>query len=129
MSADNGDEIKVNTLGAKVRIRLERAQAAIQAGAMAAVAECARAIVEQARADCPVASGRLRDSIGAEVSFDPSTGIIEARVYADAPYAAAVELGRGRSAPQPFLFPTLERQGSRLPEMVRSSLALLMNDL
>jgi len=102
-------------LDSEVQARLARARAEIHAAAETAVTECARAMVERARADCPVVSGRLRDSIGAEVSFDPNTGIIEARVYAAAPYAAAVELGRGRSRPQPFLLPALETQGPDLP--------------
>jgi HK97 gp10 family phage protein len=105
-------------LDREVQARLASVHAEIRAEVEAVVAECARAVVEQARADCPVASGRLRDSIGAEVSFDPSTGVIEARVYADAPYAAAVELGRGRSAPQPFLFPALEGRGPRLRQVM-----------
>jgi len=94
---------------------LARARGEIQAELQAAVAECAREVAEQARADCPVKSGRLRESIGSEVRIDEVTGVIEARVYADAPYAAAVELGSGRRAPRPFLFPALETQGLDLP--------------
>jgi len=104
-------------------MRLARAREAIARTTEAAVAECAQAIAEQARADCPVSSGRLRGSIGSEVSLDPVAGVVEGRVYADAPYAAAVELGLGRSPPQPFLFPALERQGARLRQILRGTMA------
>ena len=52
---------------------------------------------EVAKARAPVDTGRLRESIRAEAEG------LTARVVADCPYAAAVELGTSRSAPQPFM--------------------------
>jgi hypothetical protein len=102
-----------------VQARLAEARSRIHAAVENAVAECAAAAVEQAREDCPVASGRLRDSIGSEVQVDDDAGLIEARIFAAAPYAAAVELGLGGSPPQPFLLPAAEGQASRLPVLLR----------
>ncbi|HUT74996.1 MAG TPA: HK97 gp10 family phage protein [Armatimonadota bacterium] len=103
----------------EVEMGLARAQAGMRAAVEDALLECAEAIAEEARADCPVRSGRLRASIGVEVCRAPEDGIIEARVSASAPYAAAVELGLGKVAPRPFLFPALERWGPALARRVR----------
>jgi len=98
--------------------RIKELRDEICAAVQAAVAECAEAVAEQARADCPVASGRLRDSIRVEMARNDTDAIVEARVIADAPYAAEVELGLGQ-APQPFLWPSWERLG---PSVLRALL-------
>jgi hypothetical protein len=114
----------VGDIGKQVQARLAEAQSRIHAAVENAVVECAAAVVEQARADCLVASGRLRDSIGSEIQVDADAGMIEARVYAAAPYAAAVELGLGGSPARPFLLPAAEAEGARL----RSALAGICAD-
>ena len=110
----------MSELDSEVQAALAAAREHIRAGAQAAVSECAEAVAEQARADCPVASGRLRESIGVEVCADGD--VIEAQVAASVPYAAAVELGSHHSPPRPFLFPALEAQGARLREALREAL-------
>jgi len=100
--------------GDEVRRRLEQVREQIRGAVGAAVAECAQSIADQARQDCPVAGGRLRDSIGVEVLADSAGAAITARVVADAPYAAAVELGLGGQPPQPFLVPGVEAGGEEL---------------
>ncbi len=109
----------MSELDSEVQAALAAAREHIRAGAQAAVSECAETIADQARADCPVASGRLRESIGVEVCADGD--VIEAQVAASAPYAAAVELGSRRSPPRPFLFPALEAQGARLVQMLHDA--------
>ena len=52
---------------------------------------------ESAKARAPVDTGRLRSSIRVESEE------LTARVIADCEYAAAVELGTSRTAPQPFM--------------------------
>lgn len=52
---------------------------------------------EAAKGRAPVETGALRDSISAQADG------LTARVYTDCPYAAAVEFGTARSAPQPFM--------------------------
>jgi HK97 gp10 family phage protein len=116
----------MSELDHRVQGGLARVGEKIRAAVEAAVAECAAAIAEQARADCPVRSGRLRESISVEVATDPAGAVIEGRVFADAPYAAVVELGTGKSAPQPFLFPALERLG---PIMLRELLRMMAQRL
>ena len=106
----------VPQLDSEVQRRLSAAQAEIHARVAAAVAECAAAIADQARADCPVATGALRDSIASEVVPDADSGVIEGRVHAAAPYAAAVELGSAKTGPRPFLWPALE---GRVAELLR----------
>lgn len=61
-------------------------------------------VAEGARARCPVDSGRLRASI----HVDGGT------VIADCPYAAAVELGTGRTPPKPFMTPAMWDARGRL---------------
>lgn len=53
-----------------------------------------------AKALAPVDSGRLRDSIRANLS-----GRFAGNVTVGVDYAKWVELGSGRNAPQPFLYP------------------------
>jgi hypothetical protein len=102
------------------RIRGLREQA--RAEAEVAVMECAEAVAAQARADCPVKSGRLRDSIRVEMVRGDGGDVVAARVVADAPYAAEVELGLGQ-APQPFLGSSWERLG---PMVLRELLRRLL---
>jgi len=109
----------MSELDHRVQGGLARVGEKIRAAVEAAVAECAETIAEQAREDCPAASGRLRESIGVEMRVDPGPGVIAARVFAAAPYAAAVELGMGKTPPRPFLFPALERLGPVLGRALR----------
>ena len=59
------------------------------------------AICMEARALCPVDTGALRASIS--IRMTPDGG----EVYADAPYAAQVEVGTMERPAQPFLFPAM----------------------
>lgn len=74
-----------------------RAMEIVTALAEKQISEAAREGCEAAKARAPVDSGALRDSISAEAEG------LAARVYTDCPYAAAVEFGTARSAPQPFM--------------------------
>lgn len=62
-----------------------------------AVMRTAEAVMQAAKEDCPVRTGRLKNSITLK-----SDGY-KAEVYAAVEYAAAVELGTSRQRPQPFL--------------------------
>ena len=77
---------RIDTLGRK-----------LHAGAARAVERAAREVRDDARSFVPVETGRLRGSIRAEAEG------LTARVVADCEYAAAVEFGTGRTAPQPFM--------------------------
>lgn len=61
----------------------------------------AKAVAEDARADAPVDTGRLRSSITSEMDGDTAI------VRATAPYAVYVELGTSRAPAQPYLKPAL----------------------
>lgn len=102
----------VNVTGiAKVLARLEAAAAAMAGAAKErtenALAESAAA---KARDMAPVLSGTLRDSIQAEGN----------RVVADAPYAAAVELGTTDTAPQPYMRPAIHQTESEVRPTARA---------
>lgn len=56
-----------------------------------------------AKEECPVRTGKLRDSIS--LSCSDYTAEIGTRIS----YGAAVELGTGRTAPNPFLGRTAQR--------------------
>ena len=72
-------------------------------------------VAADARARCPVDSGRLRESIEIRPDGD---GFL---VAATAPHSAAIEKGssRNRTSPRPFLEPALESGYKALPEIAR----------
>lgn len=74
-----------------------RAMEIILAAAEERVAGAAQAGCEAAKSRAPVATGALRNSISVR-----SDGLTAA-VYTDCPYAAAVEFGTSKRAPQPFM--------------------------
>lgn len=80
-----------------VRARLEGLKKEIRLEAQERVVLAAERARDQARARAPVDSGALRESIGVQV------GELQARVATDCPYAAAVEFGTSRRAPNPFM--------------------------
>ena len=69
-----------------------------------AVAASLLLIEADAKALAPVDSGRLRDSIHANLS-----GRLAGNVTVGVDYAKWVELGSGRNAPQPFLYPSYHK--------------------
>jgi HK97 gp10 family phage protein len=77
---------------------------AIQRSLGAAVEVAAQDIEREAKANAPVRSGALRDSIQAEPTDDELVWIVRAA----AAYSLYVEMGTGRQASQPFLLPALE---------------------
>ena len=60
-----------------------------------AVREAGENVAQRARNSCPVDTGRLRESI--EVSTEGNTAVVSANTE----YAAYVEFGTSKSAPQP----------------------------
>ncbi len=62
-----------------------------------AVAITAQKAYEAARENCPVRTGRLKSSIKSETFGNTAI------VSANTDYAVFVELGTGRTAPQPFM--------------------------
>ena len=73
-------------------------------------------IVQAARAGCPVDTGALKDSI--RVAYAQSAFGAEAELRADAPYAAAVELGTMKRRAQPFLYPAYKANQARLTDAI-----------
>lgn len=62
-------------------------------------------VSNQAKANCPVDTGRLRASIGVSQSFDTEGAVTT--VGSNVEYAAYVELGTSRQRAQPYLRPAL----------------------
>ena len=83
------------------------------AAVMAAAGEAA---AQEARAMCPVDTGRLRSSIGV------SAGDGEAVVYANTDYAAYVEFGTSKMAPQPFMVPAAINAAGKIAEAAAAAL-------
>ena len=75
-----------------------------------AARESAEAAREEAAANAPVDTGRLRGSIAVSAMENG------AAVRADCDYAACVELGTRRAAARPFLFPAAQAQVGAFPE-------------
>jgi HK97 gp10 family phage protein len=67
-----------------------------------------------AKKDCPVDTDRLRSSITHEVDTDEMAGYVETNVD----YAPYVELGTYKMAAQPYLYPALEKNKSKIQEML-----------
>jgi HK97 gp10 family phage protein len=72
-----------------------------------AIADTVQHIAEAAKQNCPVKTGKLRDSIAAEISDDG----MSATITADVPYAAYVEYGPDG---KPFLNPAYEECAPQL---------------
>lgn len=71
-----------------------------------------------AKEECPVDTGRLRNSITHEVDMNDQAAIIGSNVE----YAAYVELGTSRQKAQPYLRPAAENYGSEYKALVESAL-------
>lgn len=71
-----------------------------------------------AKQECPVDTGRLRNSITHEVDMNEQCAIIGSNVE----YAAYVELGTSRQKAQPYLRPAAENHTSEYREIVKSAL-------
>ena len=71
---------------------------------------------QEARAACPVDTGALKDSI--RVEYAQSASGAEAALRADAPHAAAVELGTMKRRAQPFLYPAYNANQARLTDAI-----------
>lgn len=65
-------------------------------------------IISDARRVVPVATGRLRSSIGLQVPPSQEGNRVTATIEATAPYAAYVELGTKNTRPRPYLGPAAE---------------------
>lgn len=73
-------------------------------GAMnAAVPAALEEVRSEAETLCPVDDGQLRQSL--HVRMGESASGAQGEVVADVPYAAFVELGTCKQAPQPYLYP------------------------
>lgn len=71
-----------------------------------------------AKKECPVDTGRLRNSITHEVDMNEQCAIIGSNVE----YAAYVELGTSRQKAQPYLRPAAENHGFEYQTLARNAL-------
>lgn len=71
-----------------------------------------------AKEECPVDTGRLRNSITHEVDMSEQAAIIGSNVE----YAAYVELGTSKQKPQPYLRPAAENHADEYKRIVESAL-------
>ena len=94
----------------------DRALAALRTARDAAVREVGAAAVTNAKAVCPVDTGRLRASIACRT--DGGTAVIGT----DVPYAACVELGTARQRAQPYLVPALSEHTQEYAALIRAAL-------
>src|SRR5437763_8180904 len=86
--------------------------------------------VESARGLCPILPhatkerqpGRLRDSIDCKVRWTGSGKGIRARMTTKAGYGGWVELGTAKMTAEPYLWPAMETQAPRVPEVVAANL-------
>lgn len=70
---------------------------------------------------CPVDAGQLRSSLHVRMGESPSGA--QGEVVADVPYAAFVELGTYKSAPQPYLYPAFALVRPRVAAMLHGLLS------
>lgn len=78
--------------------------------------QAAEAVADEARKQCPVDSGRLRESIDTA-----RAGNGHYVVSADAPYAAVVEFGTSRTEPRPFLRSALKLSARQALNIIRET--------
>lgn len=84
-----------------------------------AVREAGENVAQRARNSCPVDTGRLRESI--EVSGEGNTAVVSANTE----YAAYVEFGTSKSAPQPYLVPSLINNSDAVLNAIAATLTAL----
>jgi len=88
----------------RLRGKLDVVRRGLYSAADEAVSAAAQRALAEARQGAPVDTGRLRGSLTVR------TEDCAAVVATDCPYAAAVELGSGRSAPKPFMTSAADAQ-------------------
>ncbi len=88
---------------------LDTAGARAGARASAVVRATAARVEAQAKAFAPVDTGKLRNSIGTDLTGDGRSNAVEAQVGPTAAYGAFVELGTSRMGPQAYLGPAFDR--------------------
>lgn len=71
-----------------------------------------------AKEECPVDTGRLRNSITHDVDMSEQAAYIGSNVE----YAAFVELGTSKMAPRPYLRPAAENHSAEYKSLVESAL-------
>ncbi|HTB05346.1 MAG TPA: HK97-gp10 family putative phage morphogenesis protein [Bacteroidia bacterium] len=82
-----------------------------------AIADTSQQLVELAKENCPVKTGKLRDSIAAEISDDG----MSATITADVSYAPYVEYGPHA---KPFLNPAFEEISPQLVSVLSDALGI-----
>lgn len=98
-----------------VTANLAKAAAAIESAVGDAVRKAAMEVEREAKIDCPVDTGNLRGSIGAEeikpLLFEVGTNV---------EYSATVEFGGKFSSAQPYLGPAAEIVRAKYPNIIIS---------
>ena len=99
----------------EVTANLKKAAEAIEVAVGDAVRKAAMEVERNAKINCPVDTGVLRSSIGAEeitpLLFEVGTNV---------EYAAFVEFGTSRMAAQPYLEPAAETVRAKYPDIVKA---------
>lgn len=85
-----------------------------------ALTRCAGEMEKHAKRNCPVDTGRLRNSVSTEVTSDDD----ENNVYVgtNVEYAPHVELGTKRAEAQPFLKPAVADHQNAYKRIIRNEL-------
>ena len=84
-------------------------------------------IAQEARAACPVDTRALKDSI--RVTYMQGASGAAAELRADAPHAAAVELGTMRHRARPFLYPAYKAGQARLTDAIAEAARRALSEL
>ena len=101
---------------ARLEVKIDQATAKTQAMVKLAVKKTGLDTVTGAQTLVPVDSGNLKSTIG--VDFDPDGYGFEAGATAN--YAAYVEYGTSRMAPQPYLGPAFGRTSAAFVKAIES---------
>jgi HK97 gp10 family phage protein len=80
----------------------------IEANTEASLDRVASSTLDDAKKDCPVRTGRLKNSLSVEKER------LKRQIGTDVLYAGFVELGTSRQRPQPYLFPAWAKNGPAL---------------
>lgn len=99
------------TVSVKVNYnRFPQLRGTIREGASRVIRKCALSIEADAKAECPVDTGTLVNSISTETT----AGGLEATVSTDSGYGAYVNFGTRRMAPRPFMSNAAEKNTRQL---------------
>ena len=106
--------------GKQIAARLSRISQAVPTKVELALRKGALMIERDAKLECPVDTGRLRNDISHKI-IDSGTNDPKAEIGNSLRYAPFVEQGTSKQAAQPFLRPAFEKNIEKIKDLIKEA--------